>query len=77
MGRILTRPFAAVVFTSVLLHLLVFRCERCTEPDDEPEIILPVADAGPDQECKVGQYLIIDGSGSTSGQFKNIKWYNC
>jgi internalin A len=45
-------------------------CNHATQPDSH----IPIANAGPDQVAKVGQYVIIDGSGSTRGDGDTLKY---
>lgn len=55
--------FSAISFMS---------CHHVTQPDSR----VPVANAGPNQVAKVGQYVILDGSGSTRGAGDTLiyKW---
>jgi len=45
-------------------------CQKPVEPDQgrTPERALPTADAGPDQTCRVGNYILLDGTGSRPGE---------
>ncbi|MFC1564586.1 leucine-rich repeat domain-containing protein [candidate division KSB1 bacterium] len=63
------------VFLFLLINLLYSCSCSNTSGPTEPEEILPIADAGPDQTVKVGQYVILDGINSKPGQGEEITWW--
>lgn len=65
------------VFLTVFLIPCIFAGCGCSDTSGptEPAEILPIADAGPDQTCMVGQYIFYDGSDSRPGKGESIiKW---
>lgn len=52
---------------------LFISCHQPTSPDSGQLI----ANAGPDRTAEVGQYVVLDGSGSRGGSGLNFKWTSC
>ncbi|MBN1678025.1 MAG: lamin tail domain-containing protein [Candidatus Thermoplasmatota archaeon] len=59
------RELAAVVDSEEVARYFVSVFETDWEPDYEP----PVADAGPDAELRVGESVVLDGTGSADNRF--------
>ncbi len=60
-------PFVAISF----VFASIVSCHSTTAPASRP----PTANAGPDQAVKVGQYVILDGSGSRRGDGDTLTYH--
>ncbi|MCL5266512.1 MAG: leucine-rich repeat protein [Bacteroidetes bacterium] len=62
----------AIASTLFWSAISLMSCQHVTQPDSRT----PVANAGPDQVARVGQYVILDGSSSTRGAGDTLiyKW---
>lgn len=75
-----------VVVLAFLVGMLPF-CRQPQDPGDHPNnsqppdtttppaVVLPLADAGPDQTTRAGSYALLDGSGSIPGSGEEIAMY--
>lgn len=62
------RPFFLIILC------LLCGCEHCSEPT-KPKLSSPVANAGPDQACNVGNYIFLDVTESVPADGEQIVWY--
>jgi len=75
--RIFFKSFCSISL-SLIIILCVCHCEKPTNPDDgkTPEADPPIANAGPDLTCRVGQYVLLDGTGSKPRDKSRIIWWD-
>ncbi len=65
-----------IINFGIVAPLLIFTSFTSCHQPVSPQSQTPVANAGPDQIAKVGQYVVLDGSGSNAGDGPNVnfKW---